>query len=92
MLQHIEAAPDNPDSLISGMRACRCGIRVYLRNGEVRYIDGNPDYLFTLLLCVAFVSQFAGLDLEGNPIAVADHCYGCTAGQGSSCGGAMGAA
>jgi radical SAM/Cys-rich protein len=27
--------------------------------------------------------------LDGNPIAVADHCYGCTAGQGSSCGGAL---
>jgi radical SAM/Cys-rich protein len=27
--------------------------------------------------------------LEGAPIAVADHCYGCTAGQGSSCGGAL---
>ena len=27
--------------------------------------------------------------LEGMPIAVADHCYGCTAGQGSSCGGAL---
>jgi radical SAM/Cys-rich protein len=24
-----------------------------------------------------------------NPIATADHCYGCTAGQGSSCGGAL---
>jgi radical SAM/Cys-rich protein len=28
-------------------------------------------------------------DLEGNPIIVADHCYGCTAGRGSSCGGAL---
>lgn len=28
-------------------------------------------------------------DLKGNPIMVADHCYGCTAGQGSSCGGAL---
>ena len=28
-----------------------------------------------------------GSILEGAPIAVADHCYGCTAGQGSSCGG-----
>jgi len=28
-------------------------------------------------------------DLDGNPIMVADHCYGCTAGQGSSCGGAL---
>ncbi|MEO7159755.1 MAG: arsenosugar biosynthesis radical SAM (seleno)protein ArsS [Polaromonas sp.] len=25
----------------------------------------------------------------GQPIRVADHCYGCTAGQGSSCGGAL---
>jgi radical SAM/Cys-rich protein len=30
-------------------------------------------------------------DLAGNPIAVADHCYACTAGQGSSCGGALAA-
>ncbi|WP_085316125.1 arsenosugar biosynthesis radical SAM (seleno)protein ArsS [Derxia lacustris] len=27
--------------------------------------------------------------LTGRPIQVADHCYGCTAGQGSSCGGAL---
>jgi radical SAM/Cys-rich protein len=30
-----------------------------------------------------------GADLGGNPIVVRDHCYGCTAGQGSSCGGAL---
>lgn len=28
-------------------------------------------------------------DVEGNPVCVADHCFGCTAGQGSSCGGAL---
>ena len=28
-------------------------------------------------------------DLDGNPIVVRDHCFGCTAGQGSSCGGAL---
>lgn len=28
-------------------------------------------------------------DLQDEPIAIADHCYGCTAGQGSSCGGAL---
>jgi radical SAM/Cys-rich protein len=28
--------------------------------------------------------------LEERLIRVADHCYGCTAGQGSSCGGALG--
>jgi radical SAM/Cys-rich protein len=28
-------------------------------------------------------------DPAGRAIRVADHCYGCTAGQGSSCGGAL---
>lgn len=28
-------------------------------------------------------------DLNGKTICVADHCFGCTAGQGSSCGGAL---
>ncbi len=26
------------------MCACRCGIRVHLRDGKVRYIDGNPEH------------------------------------------------
>jgi radical SAM/Cys-rich protein len=28
-------------------------------------------------------------ELNGTSVATADHCYGCTAGQGSSCGGAL---
>ena len=28
-------------------------------------------------------------DVSGQSIAIGDHCYGCTAGQGSSCGGAL---
>jgi len=28
-------------------------------------------------------------DMKGHPVIVMDHCYGCTAGQGSSCGGAL---
>jgi radical SAM/Cys-rich protein len=28
-------------------------------------------------------------NIEGNPVRVAGHCYGCTAGQGSSCSGAL---
>jgi hypothetical protein len=27
--------------------------------------------------------------LEGRPIEVGAHCFGCTAGAGSSCGGAL---
>jgi len=30
-----------------------------------------------------------GAGIDGHPIAVRDHCYGCTAGQGSSCAGAL---
>jgi len=30
------------------------------------------------------------IDVNGLDVAIADHCYGCTAGQGSSCGGALG--
>ncbi len=35
------------------------------------------------------ISELAGRDLQGCDIQVADHCYACTAGQGSSCGGAL---
>jgi radical SAM/Cys-rich protein len=37
------------------------------------------------------LSEVIGRELAGNPIATRDHCYGCTAGQGSSCGGALAA-
>jgi radical SAM/Cys-rich protein len=37
------------------------------------------------------LDDLIGRDLDGNPIVVRDHCFGCTAGQGSSCGGALGA-
>lgn len=40
---------------------------------------GRPLHLSTLL----------DEDLAGHPVRVAGHCYGCTAGQGSSCGGAL---
>lgn len=35
------------------------------------------------------LSELAGVEVEGKPIMVRDHCYGCTAGQGSSCTGAF---
>jgi len=35
------------------------------------------------------ISQLDAAALPGLPIRVADHCYGCAAGQGSSCGGAL---
>ncbi len=35
------------------------------------------------------LTDLMNTDLTQNPICVADHCYGCTAGEGSSCGGAL---
>ncbi|MCH9672388.1 MAG: arsenosugar biosynthesis radical SAM protein ArsS [Gammaproteobacteria bacterium] len=35
------------------------------------------------------ISDLLEESLEGQPIVVRNHCYGCTAGQGSSCGGAL---
>ncbi len=35
------------------------------------------------------LSELLEADLGDRPIAVSGHCYGCTAGQGSSCGGAL---
>lgn len=45
------------------------------------YVSGKPR---------VHVSDLMDTNLDGNPIMVAEHCYGCTAGQGSSCGGALG--
>jgi radical SAM/Cys-rich protein len=35
------------------------------------------------------LTDLLSADLADNPIAIADHCYACTAGQGSSCAGAL---
>jgi radical SAM/Cys-rich protein len=37
----------------------------------------------------AHLSDLLQADLANHPIRVAGHCFGCTAGQGSSCGGAL---
>ncbi len=35
------------------------------------------------------IRDLSAAALDGRPIAVGEHCYGCTAGQGSSCGGSF---
>jgi anaerobic selenocysteine-containing dehydrogenase len=37
-------APTETKNTTCYMCACRCGIRVHLRDGEIRYIEGNPDH------------------------------------------------
>ena len=36
------------------------------------------------------ITHATAMAIDETPIRVAEHCYGCTAGQGSSCGGALG--
>jgi radical SAM/Cys-rich protein len=43
-------------------------------------IDGNKR---------PHIRDVRSVNLEDQPIGVADHCYGCTAGSGSSCGGEL---
>ena len=43
----VDVAPDTADEVKTTtcyMCAGRCGIRVHLRDGRIRYIDGNPDH------------------------------------------------
>jgi radical SAM protein with 4Fe4S-binding SPASM domain len=44
----------------------------------------NPDNFQKL-----HISEILHTRLQDIPVNIADHCYGCTAGQGSSCGGAL---
>ena len=44
----------------------------------------NPDNFQKL-----HVSEVLKTRLQDIPVSIADHCYGCTAGQGSSCSGAL---
>ena len=46
MNARIQTVPDQVETKNTTcyMCACRCGIRVHLKNGEVRYIEGNPEH------------------------------------------------
>jgi radical SAM/Cys-rich protein len=79
----------NPDNLESVM--CRSLVSVDYR-GYLYDCDFNQ--MLGIPLAIAgkprrHVADLLTERLDGTPIAVADHCYGCTAGQGSSCGGAL---
>jgi len=79
----------NPDNLDGVM--CRSLVSVDWR-GYVYDCDFNQMLGIPLLVAGkprVHLADLLGIDLDGAPIAIADHCYGCTAGQGSSCGGAL---
>ena len=79
----------NPDNLEGVM--CRTLVSVdyrgYLYDCDFNQMLGIP--LVAAGKARRRLEDLLTADFEGAPIAVADHCYGCTAGQGSSCGGAL---
>jgi radical SAM/Cys-rich protein len=85
MLQHAHR-PENLDGVM-----CRNLISVDWR-GFVYDCDFNQVLDLPLERGATkrlHLSDLLDIDIEGNPIRVAGHCFGCTAGQGSSCGGAL---
>jgi len=51
---------------------------------------GHPvDQPLSRVTSKKHINQLLYSDLNGQGIAIMDHCYGCTAGFGSSCGGAL---
>lgn len=75
------------DNLASVM--CRSLISVDYR-GYVHDCDFNQMLNMPLEgRAPVHLSELIDADFAGREIAVGDHCYGCTAGQGSSCGGAL---
>jgi radical SAM/Cys-rich protein len=85
MLQHAHL-----DANLDGVM-CRSLISVDWR-GFVYDCDFNQMLDLPLVRGAAkriHLSELMDGKLAGNPIRVAGHCFGCTAGQGSSCGGAL---
>ncbi len=86
---HALRAAHNPANVDGVM--CRSLVSVdcrgYLFDCDFNQMLGIP--LVTAGKPRRHVADLLVEDLAGAPIAVADHCYGCTAGQGSSCGGAL---
>ena len=75
----------NPDNLEQVM--CRDLVSVDWR-GHLYDCDFN-QMLGLPLQGLATLADLLAQNVDGRPIQIADHCYGCTAGQGSSCGGAL---
>jgi len=67
---------------------CRSLISIDWR-GYVYDCDFNQMLNLPIHLKPTHISELDHNQLQGQVVRVADHCYACTAGQGSSCGGAL---
>ncbi len=67
---------------------CRTLLSVDWR-GRVYDCDFNQMLELPLGAGGTRLADLMSRELDGTPITVGEHCWGCTAGQGSSCGGAL---
>src|SRR6185436_745925 len=85
-LLHAAHRPENLEGVM-----CRSTISVdwqgYLYDCDFNQMLGLP--LRAAGRSRPHLTDVMGRDLQGNGIVVRDHCFGCTAGQGSSCAGAL---
>lgn len=72
------------DTLNVGWRGevADCDFNAMLDLGWRRWRDADGDQ-------PVYVWEVDPTEVEGRPVRTADHCFGCTAGAGSSCGGAL---
>src|SRR3954462_1872096 len=82
----VLAAAHRPENLPGVM--CRTLVSVDYR-GFLYDCDFNQMLGLPLGGARKHLRELLQLELGGRPFAVAGHCYGCTAGQGASCGGAL---
>ena len=78
---HVNAGPKRTEQMTArtaNQYAYDCDFNQVL--GLPMRLNGSPR---------THLADLLGADIEGRPIAIRDHCFGCTAGQGSSCGGAL---
>ncbi|ENO82229.1 radical SAM protein [Thauera sp. 27] len=77
-----------PENLVGVM--CRALVSVSWQ-GQVHDCDFNQMLGLPLgaRSQATHLPDLLGNDMEDGTIRVGEHCYGCTAGQGSSCGGAL---
>jgi len=78
-----------PDNLSSVMCLSQISVdwRGYLYDCDFNQMLDLP--LVTEGRARTHIGELLDRDLDDTPIRVGEHCYGCTAGQGSSCGGAL---
>ncbi len=78
----------NPNNLCAVM--CKKSISIDW-NGKIYDCDFNQQLKLNQIAGPINIQELIEkkFTFEGNPISVDNHCFGCTAGSGSSCGGAL---